>query len=63
MQKTTSEFVNDDVRACEVSVESLSVKSTTTCTKCLCGIELPVMTSRTQKNLGRRFIRCGKYKE
>jgi hypothetical protein len=63
MQKTTSEFANDDVRACEVSVESSSVKSTTTCTKCLCGIESPVMTSRTQKNLGRRFIRCGKYKE
>ncbi|XP_059452989.1 uncharacterized protein LOC132183647 [Corylus avellana] len=52
----------DDANGCVLSVGSSPAKSTSTCTKCLCGIESPVMTSRTQKNLGRRFIGCGKYK-
>ena len=62
MEKTASEFTDDDVRACGVSVGSSLAKSTTACTKCLCGIESPVMTSCMQKNLGRRLIGCGKYK-
>jgi hypothetical protein len=62
MEKIASEFIDDDVRACGLSVGSSSAKSTTACTKCICIIELPVMTSRTQKNLDRRFIGCSKYK-
>jgi hypothetical protein len=61
LEKITSEFTDDDVRACKVSVGSLLAKSTIMCTKCLYEIESPVITSRTQKNLGRGFIRCGKY--
>ena len=62
MEEIASEFANDDVRACGLSVGSSSAKSTPTRTRCLFGIESPVMTSRTQKNLVRRFIGCGKYK-
>jgi hypothetical protein len=62
MEKIVGEFVDDDVRSCGVLVGSSSVMSTSACTKCLCGIESSMMTSCTQKNFGRRFIGCSKYK-
>jgi hypothetical protein len=62
MEEIAREFADDDVRASGLSVGSSSAKSTPVCTRCLCGIESPVKTSRMQKNLGRRFIGCGKYK-
>jgi hypothetical protein len=46
MEKTASEFADNDLRACRVSMGSSSAKSTTTCTKCLCGIESSVIISR-----------------
>jgi hypothetical protein len=62
MEEIASEFADDDARACGLSVGSSLVKSTLACMRRLCGIESPMMTSRTQKNLDRRFIGCGKYK-
>ena len=62
MEEIASEFADDGVRACGLSVGSSSAKSTLARTRCLCGIESLVMISCTQKNLGRRFIGCGKYK-
>jgi hypothetical protein len=62
MKEIASEFANDDVRASGLLVGSSLAKSTPVRTRCLCGIESPVRTSRTQKNLSRRFIGCGKYK-
>jgi hypothetical protein len=61
MEKTASVLADDDMKAYGVSMGSSSAKSTIAFTKCLCRIELSLMTSRTQKNLGRRFIGCGKY--
>ena len=51
MEEIASEFVDDDVRACGLSMGSSLVKSTSAHTRCHCGFESPVMTSRTQKIL------------
>jgi hypothetical protein len=61
MEEIASEFTDDDVRACGLSFGSSLAKSTPARTRCLCGIESPMMTSRRQKNPGIRFIGCGKY--
>jgi hypothetical protein len=62
VEEIVNESADDDARACELLVGSSLAKSTPTCMRGLCEIELPVMTFRTQKNLGRRFIGCSKYK-
>jgi hypothetical protein len=62
MEEIACEFADDDVRASGLSVGSSSANSSPVRTRCHCGIESPVRTSRTQKNRGRRFIGCGKFK-